>query len=279
MLIQGHAPDALRQIESNSIDTVVTSPPYWWARRYAVPDRIWGGDDQCDHDWWPHRHYHEGGAIDASARFIQGGPENAAMRKESRWSTDYSCHCGAWKGQLGLEQHVEDYVRHLSIVTQQLHRCLKPTGSLWLNLGDTYHKKQAALVPARMAIALADQGWTVRGVIIWDKGGRKPKADRPALTTESIIVAVKATGREQYYYDQSAPYSQDNIWRIPATGRRGHNAGYNIELPKRCIAIGCPPGGIVLDPFAGSGSTAEAAKLLGRKSVGIELNTEYCEVA
>lgn len=279
MLIQGHAPDALKQsIEPDSIDCVVTSPPYWWGRRYAIPDRVWGGEDHA-HEWVEQRYYHEGGAIDASARFIQGGPENAAMRKASRWVTAHSCACGAWKGQLGLEQKVEDYVRHLSIVTQQLHRTLKPTGSLWLNLGDTYHHKAAALVPERMAIALVEQGFTVRGVIVWDKGGKRPLTDRPALTTESIIIAVKAQGRQPYYYDKSAPYSQDKIWRIPTTGRRGHNAGYNVELPKRCIAIGCPPGGLVLDPFAGSGTTAEAAQLLGRRSIGIELNKEYCEVA
>jgi DNA modification methylase len=170
-----------------------------------------------------------------------------------------------------LEETVEEYIRHLSIVTAQILRSLRPTGSLWLNLGDSYHNKEAALVPERMAIALSEQGYTVRGVIIWDKGGRKPVADRPALTTESIIVAVKARGRGPYYYDKSAPYSQDKIWRISGTGRRGHNAGYNLELPKRCITIGCPPGGLVLDPFAGSGTTAEAAGLLGRQSIGIEL--------
>jgi DNA modification methylase len=72
-----------------------------------------------------------------------------------------------------------------------------------------------------------------------------------------------------------------DIWSFPTSPLRGvaHYAAYPIELARRCILAGCPPGGVVLDPFIGSGTTGAAALMLGRRYIGIELNPEYIPIA
>ncbi len=70
------------------------------------------------------------------------------------------------------------------------------------------------------------------------------------------------------------------MWSIPTRPYAGpHFAAFPIELPLRCIAAGCKPGGTVLDPFTGSGTTGLAAIQLGRRFTGIELSTAYADLA
>ena len=70
------------------------------------------------------------------------------------------------------------------------------------------------------------------------------------------------------------------VWTIPVSGyTKAHFATFPEEIPRRCILAGCPEGGTVLDPFAGSGTTIAVAKALGRQAIGIELNPEYAEMA
>jgi site-specific DNA-methyltransferase (cytosine-N4-specific) len=70
------------------------------------------------------------------------------------------------------------------------------------------------------------------------------------------------------------------VWSIPTRPYSGpHFAAYPIDLPLRCIAAGCKPGGIVLDPFAGSGTTGLAAIQLGRRFAGIDLSPDFAQLA
>ena len=70
------------------------------------------------------------------------------------------------------------------------------------------------------------------------------------------------------------------VWTIPTRPfSQAHFAVFPPDLIKPCILAGCPEGGIVLDPFMGSGTTAEVARSLGRKAVGFELNAEYIDIA
>lgn len=73
------------------------------------------------------------------------------------------------KGQLGLEATSEEYVQRLVIYFRELKRILKTTGSLYLNLGDTYMKKNLQMIPARVAIALQKDGWILRNNITLQK--------------------------------------------------------------------------------------------------------------
>lgn len=122
-------------------------------------------------------------------------------------------------GQLGLEQHVEHWVDNVGAVLQQLHRVLKPSGTLWLNLGDSYSthhgqgapRKSLLLGPERVAQRLIGQGWTLRNKIVWAKANPMPSSvrDRLSATHEYLYVFAKQPG---YYFDL------DGI-RVPHTSR------------------------------------------------------------
>ncbi len=157
-------------------------------------------------------------------------------------------------GQLGQEPTVTAYVSNLRAVLRQVHRLLKPGGSLWLNLGDAHarHPRQGAprgsllLAPQRVALALWEDGWIVRNVAIWHKPNPLPQSarDRLSPTYETIIFATK---ERRYFFDLDAI-------RVPhlSAARIGHSApglrrlyqGNNTGLSKLRAAgqVGNPRG-------------------------------------
>jgi DNA modification methylase len=276
---QGHALALAKELPDDSIDMAFFSPPYFWARKYDVPDQVWGGDVDCPHHWVERSFYHCGGGGNASDRFVQAGPENSAMRKAQRWQSEANCsHCAAWRGQFGREQTAQQYAQHLGLLCKELFRVIKPTGGIWINTADTYYQKAAQLIPERTAIVVAESGFSPKSTIIWDKRSSAIQSDRPDNSTEVVIFATKARDRQRYFYNREAAHCRDKVWNVAATGRKGHEAGCNVNLPLMAMALGCPVGGTVLDPFAGSGSTMEAAKLLGCNSIGFELNSSHAEL-
>lgn len=323
LFLHGDAYALLGQFPSSAFDCCLTSPPYWKQRAY-----------------------HAGG--------------------------------------LGEEEDYRQYVRHLLDILQEVQRVLKPTGSLWLNLGDTYHHKQLMGIPWRVALALMDeQGWILRNSVIWNKvkGGLDNADDKLRNVHENLFHFVKQA--KGYYYDADAIKADPRKARVvngavvSATGvsgvryrrqielstaltdaekqaafaaldavleqvRRGelddfrmvmrgqqrathsdsakvsgrakelqqkgfyflkydpngtrpgdvweilpedtqqrvlHYAPYPEDLCRIPLLATCPPGGVVLDPFCGTGTTNVVARQLERKSVGIDLAAEYIEAA
>lgn len=107
-------------------------------------------------------------------------------------------------GGIGLEDDPSEYVRHLLAVFGELKRVLKPTGSFWLNIGDTYDKKCLLGLPWRVALALVDrQGWILRNSIVWNKvkGGPDNARDKLRTVHEMVFHFVREPG---YYYDVDA---------------------------------------------------------------------------
>ena len=132
------------------------------------------------------------------------------------------------EGQLGLEAHVDEWVDHLRSVLREAARVLVPTGTVWLNLGDAYstHPKEGArrksllMAPERLALALIEDGWTIRNKIIWAKTNTIPSSvtDRLATKHEVIYLLVRST---RYYFDLHAirePHSS----RPPMTRRNSN---------------------------------------------------------
>jgi site-specific DNA-methyltransferase (adenine-specific) len=147
--------------------------------------------------------------------------------------------------------------------------------------------------------------WIHRMSIIWHKEGAfpQPHGDKFTRNFENILVFTK---NKQYYFKQLfEPFTdpkwaanhpdkpgrnmrsvweftpdENDIWTINnnAAGKK-HHATYPEELVRRAIEFGCPEGGVVLDPFFGSGTTGIVAEKMGRSWIGIELNEEYCKVA
>ena len=253
------------------------------------------------------------------------------------------------KDQIGSESTVTDFVDGLIEVFDEIYRVMKPTGSCWVNIGDTYSDKKLLQVPSRFEIAMSDVGWSLRNEIIWNKPNPQPisSKDRFWSNHEKIYWFVKKT--KGYYFDREqiqvpqaevsvrrmfsnnnlskrkdagatekegfslSSGSQDkhyarmreslniekdfdydeliasgkcpsrpmfSVWDISTTSYKGaHFAVYPPELIERPILSTCPPNGIVIDPFMGSGTTAVVAKNNGRQYIGCELNSEYVELA
>lgn len=201
------------------------------------------------------------------------------------------CHCGAIrKGhQYGLEHTPEEYVTKMAEVFREVRRVLRDDGTLWLNLGDSYRSKCLVGIPWRVATALQADGWCLRCDIIWEKPNVMPASvtDRPTRAHEYVFMLTKS---KRYFYDASAVAEEAvlvhmrrnrrTVWAISTKPYpEAHFATFPPELPEICIKAGCPRGGVVLDPFAGSGTTGMVALRHGRSFIGIELNPEYVELA
>jgi site-specific DNA-methyltransferase (cytosine-N4-specific) len=223
------------------------------------------------------------------------------------------------KGQLGLEEHPREYIEKLVAVFGLCKPLLRDTGSLWVNLGDTYwsgkgaHKsteakqsarrfgirpqdlpgdgtwtrpKQLLLIPHRFAIKMQQRRWIVRNDNVWRKPNPIPDQvrDRSSMTKEYVFHFTKS---RWYYYDRvkvgrvmdsGRVLPPLDVWEVPpAKGAGIHKASFSEELVRLPVLATTPPRGIVLDPFAGSGTTLAFARQRGLRSIGIDLKREYCE--
>lgn len=220
-------------------------------------------------------------------------------------------------GQIGFERTLGLHIQALVAVFEEVRRVLADDGVLWINYGDFYATTSRAGRPAqaqinrgkriergsgrwgggnapaggvlkpkdlclasnRLAIALQESGWWVRSEVIWHKTNRKPEnvKDRPKSSHEKLWMLTKS---RHYWYDADAVEQPlFDVWDVPTKGcPEDHSAAFPQALIERCILTGCPPGGTVIDPFGGSGTTALIAKRLKRKCVIVELNPTYAEM-
>lgn len=255
----GDARQLLSQMSDGHFDCIVTSPPYWGLRDYGVI------------------------------------------------------------GQIGAETTVDEYIADLVSLFREARRTLADDGTLWLNIGDSYTSggrtwrgadaknkgrameyraptplglkpKDLIGVPWKLAFALQADGWYLRTDIIWNKPNCQPESvkDRPTRSHEYLFFFSKS---EKYYYDWQAimePASDPKqktknrrtVWNITTEPYPGsHFAVYPRALVRLCVAAGSRENGRILDPFFGSGTTGVVCNELGRHCVGIELNTEYADLA
>jgi DNA modification methylase len=211
--------------------------------------------------------------------------------------------------QIGHESDPDEYISRVARVFAEVWRTLTDDGVLWLVIGDTTFRKNWLLMPARVAMALQSQGWLLRSEVVWDKGYGRPESvkDRPTRSFETIFMFSKSPN---YWYDADAikepivskPHAPRNrprpgairreteadvlriwgndsgrnarsVWHIPQAPYRGtHPATFPPELARRCLRASCPPGGHVLDPFAGAGTSGLAALELGHRATLIDIS-------
>jgi site-specific DNA-methyltransferase (cytosine-N4-specific) len=277
--------DFLAGLPPESADLIITSPPYWGLRTY----------DLC----------HDGETLERWQAL--GQPADAVPSYE--W---YKRH----GGQLGLEPFPEWFVAHLVEIFARGAPALKPDGNLWVNLGDTYfarwssirgrgrqglddsgrlrrrtpsggyrHDKQLLLIPARFAIAMQDAGWILRNDLIWSKPhvAPRPEKDRLRLAHEHFFHFVKRTSRRRptYFYDIDAtePRALDVVHTGVANGGDGHSATFPDELIRPRIASSSRVGGVVVDPFCGTGTALLTARRLGRLAWGADLSPSSVRTA
>ena len=195
-LYQGDVREVLRELPAESVNCVVTSPPYWSLRDYGVPPSVWGGEPECEHQWG--EEVTGGESYTGSTRWqhtTNGRGEEQPDEKRLRTSTtretrpeawgetkqgQFCQRCGAWLGALGLEPTPELFVAHTVDVFREVNRVLRPDGTLWLNIGDSYasgggsHGGESGLRPGRNDLgeraAAADVGF--RGIRTTDAASK-----------------------------------------------------------------------------------------------------------
>lgn len=225
----GNCMDSLKKMADESVDCCVTSPPYWGLRDYGGGGIVWGGEEECNHDW-------EGFTRPSENT---RNNDNSLQLKSAYWTPQeqaFCTKCDAWFGQLGLEPTPQQYVKNMVLIFEEVRRILKPQGTLWLNLGDSYcgtgHKgtemkdkkhpegrngqvfavnkkidglkrKDMVGIPWRTAFALQEAGWWLRQDIIWAKPSCMPEPvkDRCTKSHEYIFLFAKS---EKYFFDHLA---------------------------------------------------------------------------
>jgi len=266
----------------------------------------WHGENSAGLSWSV---YH--GQADIVLQKLSNASINCAVPSPPYfWLRDYHV-----MGQIGLEETVDDSVAAIGKVMDGVMRVLRDDGLLFLNIGDTYYsgkgesqgkdkksakrrfglravdksgglgiglqRKSLIGVPWRVAINLAARGWVLRSSVIWHRDKCLPEHvnDRPRRSYEYVFILAKS---RKYYFDKKPLIEQKvdkDKWTIAAKPKAQNSldtAPFPDALIERCLKIGCLPGGTVLDPFLGSGTTARVALSMGHPVVGIELSKEFC---
>lgn len=151
------------------------------------------------------------------------------------------------RDQIGQESTPQDYVDSIMECLTEWGRLLRPTGSVFLNVGDSFHKRSLVGIPGRLEAAAIDDGWIVRNRIIWAKAGGMPEAvkNRLASRHEYVIHLVR---QDDYYYNL-LDYANDvgngtnpgDVWQFKLERNMGeHLAPFPSEIARRAILLACP---------------------------------------
>lgn len=239
-IYEGNCLDVMRTFEDNSVDCIITSPPYWQLRHYdGIPDYIWGGNADCEHDWDEKESHIDNLRFRPGENPGTGNSSNEEIYANPKVNNAFCKKCNAWRGQLGLEPTFQLFLEHLWLIMDECYRVLKPTGTCWINLGDTYSgsngfgfaetlskenrstggvdgnrnyrketgrkdslpAKSLILIPYRFALGCQDRNWIVRNDIIWAKKNNMPESvtDRFSKKHEYLFLMVKDA--DDYYFD------------------------------------------------------------------------------
>ncbi len=282
-ILQGNVFDKVKELEDNSIDCVVTSPPYWGLRDYGIKGQL--------------------GLEPTYQEHIKNIVELFRVMKPKLkdlatvWLNYGDSYATSINGRKAKDIKNDDRM----FVD-------KPFSTV---KGFLKHK-DLVMIPNRIAIALQEDGWWIRSEIIWHKPNPMPESvkDRPTSSHEKIWLITKS---KNYYYDsesikEKSKYAGDNrgnrndsrrktkmnsisgitpnkknkrnVWTISTKPFKGsHFATFPKDLIEPCIKAGCPVNGTVLDPFGGSGTTGIVSSILNRNAILIELNKEYIKIA
>lgn len=296
----GDTTSVLKTLPAESINCIVTSPPYYGLRNYNVNGQI--------------------GLEDSPEKFIKNLVGvfmecHRVLKKDgTMWVVIGDSYAGSGRGIGSVNKKG---VQPKASFTGNFLKPYRFNG---------YKNKDLMGVPWMMAFALREHGWYLRQDIIWHKPNPMPESvrDRCTKSHEYIFMFSKSP---RYYFDHSAmrepaaykarknntrppskKYLQQNtgapvqtfqhgggrcntvngefvrnkrdVWSVQTRAFKGaHFATFPPALITPCIRAGCPPSGVVLDPFMGAGTTAMVARQLGYNYIGIELNPDYIAIA
>jgi DNA modification methylase len=320
----------LRELPDESVNCVVTSPPYWGLRDYGV-------DGQLGLEETPEAFVAEMVDVFREARrvlradgtlWLNIGDSYSNIGKRGGSTSGKHGPSVSTGGLLDKRGHRGERLANgrgdqEAILRRKTVGTPPPTQARRLG-GEGLKPKDLVGIPWMVAFALRADGWYLRSDIIWAKPNPMPEsvADRPTKAHEYIFLLTKS---EAYYYDAKAiaepgsmrapggkgatKYQKANdaagddrmrttaglarlrdtvfearnkrtVWTVGSEPYPGsHFATFPTKLVEPCILAGCPAGGLVLDPFGGSGTVGEVAEAIGRRWMLIELNPAYAALA
>lgn len=262
------------QVPDESIDMILTSPPYWGLRNYGEDVKeIWGGDSKCRHEFGDFLPGHHPGQVPQT-----NSNSLKKVASGSNHSGQFCQKCGAWEGQLGLEPTLQMYIDHLLLITLECRRVLKPTGVMWWNHADSYFTgkgschnpgggnkswkswnerksifprgraapnrmskepppKCLALQNYRLVIRMIDeQGWTLRNDVKWNKPNGMPSSvkDRLANKYEPVFCLVKNT-KPRYYWNEKTALM---VGRKPSKAKQIEDTDWEWRECPKCSGHG-----------------------------------------
>lgn len=254
-ILIGDVRERLRDIPADSVNCIVTSPPYYALRDYGV-------DGQIGLEPSPDAYVQTLVEVFSEARRVLRDDGTLWLNLGDSYARGFGGGSPGKKASTNVGAYKD---RSMGKVPEGL------TG------------KDLIGIPWRVAFALQSDGWVLRRDIVWNKPNAMPESvqDRPTTAHEYVFLFSK-TGR--YHFDAQAIREGDrasrSVWVINTKPFKGaHFATMPLELAERCVLAGSPEGGTVLDPFGGSGTTGLAAHRHGRKAVLVELNPAYVEIA
>ena len=325
-ILQGNCIDKIKELDDNSIDCVVSSPPYFGLRDYGVDGQF--GLEKNYHDYLAN-------TVKVFETFKPKLKDTATI-----WWNVGDSYSSKPTGNIG-----KSIKQKSNNGSHDNFKRLDKTSDIT--------EKNLMMIPNRVAIALQDAGWYIRSEIIWHKPNPMPESvrDRPTSCHEKIWLITK---NKKYYYDAesikepiqdssakrllqknilnqkgssranggmksngnmkavcnrkkfeeymgssgssfkghsgykkadgtymiNATRNKRNVWTITTKPfKDAHFATFPKDLIEPCIKAGCPEGGVVLDPFGGSGTTGIVAALNNRNAILIELNQNYIDIA
>tara|TARA_R110000824_G_scaffold56264_1_gene154201 strand:- start:105 stop:1031 length:927 start_codon:yes stop_codon:yes gene_type:complete len=292
-IYQGDVVDKLQDLDNDSVQCVVTSPPYWGLRDYGV-------DNQLGLEETPEKYVKNLVNVFREVKRVLKDDGTVWLNLGDSYNTSPSGN-KFWSNGVGSNKYYKD---------KKIHQKEKR------NFG-TIKNKDLVGIPWRVAFALQADGWYLRQDIIWHKPNPMPESvkDRCTKAHEYIFLLTKSS---KYFYDADAiaekTITKDNVnrdrdttrlnntpgrtkmnglktnnyetrnkrsvWKINTKPyKEAHFAVFPEELPTLCIKAGSKEGDVVLDPFFGSGTTGWVSQRLGRAWIGIELNPEYIKIA
>lgn len=270
----GNTLDLIKKTPKGSIDLLVTSPPYW-------AKRIYNGQGEIGSEETPEKYI-----LRLADFFDDLKPylKSTANIFINLGDTYFGSGAGAWKKYIDENGNITQAQKDRKekyFTTKPLQPKIKQNGQL-------YQNKQLLLIPSRFAIEMQNRGWLLRDDIIWQKPNRIPASvtDRMNNTYEHVFhFAIN----KHYYFNLDAVKvlgangrmkNPGDVWAIntqPISGT--HTATFPEKLIEQIILCGSPEGGIVFDPFLGTGTTWVVADKLGRNCIGFEINREYFDFA
>ena len=282
-ILQGDCIESLKKLEDQSINTCITSPPYWGLRNYNDESKQLGMEDTPE-------------------EFVENLVN--VFREVKRVLRDDGT---VW---LNLGDSYSSGGR--TTTTNQSLRGDKDYGVTRPKPSKGIKPKDLIGIPWRVAFALQQDGWYLRQDIIWHKPNPMPESVRDRCTKSHEYIFLLSKNRK-YFYDNEAikePVKKDwgtrdrtngkyhnkgtglqphsgltksyttknkrSVWSVTNKSYKGaHFATYPPDLIEPCIKAGSEKGDTILDPFMGSGTTAVVAKTLGRNYIGCELHEDY----